>query len=721
MNHASTGVFPPAQQHSRWSTKKKDPAPGVESSDASIEVPMETLQPSPSVAKSPTQLVKPHTTLPSEHKELALEEENHRPPKGTPTEALPPDASQVDNKFSTHRANSQATTRLEVKKPAHGESGNLAPKAKRVHYELFGIPMSMALFDTIDKNKDFTAQSLHLLRAVTTVPADWAIHISDDRADGLKRDTPVQNVGFVCFAKGKSKDSLGHWFLIHVNLQRKSIDCYDSMHDLSKPLEQIHLEGHVRVVALLAAVQLIQNKDDWPAAIMTAKRSVRQVDSINCGPLTWTALEVRMGLIPPKTGSVESIRQRLYVQVAKAFENHKNIVVAASPDELKITHVRAAVVDTIAQGTTVTTVASTAQSPTSGSRLRQKRRHSSIDLRKVKTSRREIAPDGYDDDDAAFVSDNTDDSSGSGITVLSHQPRHITMSRLSSTSAKACEVLPAEDRKPDNRQSDNRQQRWTPEEDALVLQLVAQRATQPDQNWDEIARSFPTRTPAAVIQRHYDLVEFALASPTNPRKRWSAHEDQILLALYVAVRTVRAWSPLIDKYLPSRNVNSTRCRLLRIRRAAPSSILSNRWHFWTTDEDQRLIDLTDAAGQGPGNLLWTQLAHGRFPNRTGRALGIRRGILEEELSNSGHILVPRLLKWTSVDGITLRSMCPIGGSPNWSGIAAEFFPKRRPDALKDHYEAMSLTTHDPEQGLTLNAIFRADIPKSTRSITRDAA
>ncbi|KAL9638988.1 MAG: hypothetical protein Q9204_001284 [Flavoplaca sp. TL-2023a] len=196
-------------------------------------------------------------------------------------------------------------------------------KQKRL---LYGRIVTQEMLISI-KNEWFSAETFHLLLVVSEIPAGWVIHISDGSSDILRQNHRIKHVGFVVFASQ-------HWFLVHVDLIRKTVVCYDSTHNPSAQPAKIHFQGHRDIVRMLTENHLISTITELRLEDMTYKRTLVQSDCSSCGPYTWRELEVLMGLADPLAESPAEIRQRLLYRLVKSARSYSTPFVEARADEI---------------------------------------------------------------------------------------------------------------------------------------------------------------------------------------------------------------------------------------------------------------------------------------------------------------------------------------------------------------------------------------------------
>ncbi|KAL8907394.1 MAG: hypothetical protein Q9207_001444 [Kuettlingeria erythrocarpa] len=198
--------------------------------------------------------------------------------------------------------------------------------------DLHGLVINRKTFDVI-RNECFNSHTFLLLSTITQIPRSWIVHISDDPA--LEHRPWVQNIGCICFAGGAPK-RVGHWFLIHVDLRGETMCCYDALHDPSSLMSEQHYEMHAKVVGMLEKANMKSRR--LASELMVAKRSIRQLDAISCGPLAWRELEILMDGVIPRDETATDLRERLLSQVAFAAATDARNFVAASYNEVEFLH-----------------------------------------------------------------------------------------------------------------------------------------------------------------------------------------------------------------------------------------------------------------------------------------------------------------------------------------------------------------------------------------------
>ncbi|KAL8880684.1 MAG: hypothetical protein Q9198_001954 [Flavoplaca austrocitrina] len=165
-------------------------------------------------------------------------------------------------------------------------------KQKRL---LYGRIVTQEMLISI-KNEWFSAETFHLLLVVSEIPAGWVIHISDGSSDILRQNHRIKHVGFIVFASQ-------HWFLVHVDLIRKTVVCYDSTHNPSAQPAKIHFQGHRDIVRMLTENHLISTITELRLEDMTYK-------------------------------SPAEIRQRLLYRLVKSARSYSTPFVEARADEI---------------------------------------------------------------------------------------------------------------------------------------------------------------------------------------------------------------------------------------------------------------------------------------------------------------------------------------------------------------------------------------------------
>ncbi len=136
--------------------------------------------------------------------------------------------------------------------------------------DLYGCIINRKTFDII-RNECFNSQTFMLLRTITRIPRGWVIQISDGPA--LEYRFWVDNIGFICFAEG-APECVGHWLLIHADLRRERMYCYDALHDPSSVVSQKHHNMQANVVGMLDKANWRSSK--LASGPMVAKRSITQ-------------------------------------------------------------------------------------------------------------------------------------------------------------------------------------------------------------------------------------------------------------------------------------------------------------------------------------------------------------------------------------------------------------------------------------------------------------
>lgn len=146
--------------------------------------------------------------------------------------------------------------------------------------------------------------------------------------------------------------------------------------------------------------------------------------------------------------------------------------------------------------------------------------------------------------------------------------------------------------------------RWSPEEDARLLQLVRQ-CSGPDGhvNWPRVTNAIDDRTAAQCIHRYYKALD-----PSIRRGRWTPDEDE-MLRLGVSLHG-HDWY-LVCRWVPHRTDMQCRERWMNVLHPALKQ------EKFTAEEDALLLQAVEEAG-GPG--AWAAIQATHFPTRTDNQL-----------------------------------------------------------------------------------------------------
>ena len=139
---------------------------------------------------------------------------------------------------------------------------------------------------------------------------------------------------------------------------------------------------------------------------------------------------------------------------------------------------------------------------------------------------------------------------------------------------------------------------WSPADDALLTTLVTQSSPI---DWHRIARHFPSRTQAQVVDRWRKVLD-----PSVLRGSWTRQEDETILA-FVARYGTKSWARLAT-LLPGRL--GKQCRERWVNHLNPAIDHGP----WTPAEDRRLMELHDIFGN-----RWTKIS-ALMPTRSDNAV-----------------------------------------------------------------------------------------------------
>lgn len=146
-------------------------------------------------------------------------------------------------------------------------------------------------------------------------------------------------------------------------------------------------------------------------------------------------------------------------------------------------------------------------------------------------------------------------------------------------------IAPTRNRKRNNMPSKN--QKWTPEEDALLHQI----ASQVNVNWKATEAQFPGKTSQQIFERWTKVLD-----PKLMKGSWTRQEDEIIIN-FVAKNGCKSWTKL-SASLPGRI--GKQCRERWINHLNPNI----KKDPWTEEEDQKLYELHEVFGNH-----WSKISH----------------------------------------------------------------------------------------------------------------
>ena len=129
-----------------------------------------------------------------------------------------------------------------------------------------------------------------------------------------------------------------------------------------------------------------------------------------------------------------------------------------------------------------------------------------------------------------------------------------------------------------------RAQRWTPDEEGLLLELRDNQRL----SWDEILPSFPGRGWKALQTRYYLLKEDPSTLEEKAiKKKWSLEEREQLLALK---RENKSWEEIAEE-IPGRSIGALKGQYNKLQRDV--SVPKRATSRWTAEEDNYLRQLAE--------------------------------------------------------------------------------------------------------------------------------
>ncbi len=156
--------------------------------------------------------------------------------------------------------------------------------------------------------------------------------------------------------------------------------------------------------------------------------------------------------------------------------------------------------------------------------------------------------------------------------------------------------------------------RWTPAQDRLLIELREEKRLP----WGKIVESFPNRSRGSV-QVRYDLLKKSENTPPPARKKhhiYTPAEDQLLIELRDEAGL--SWNQIVKSF-PERSVAALRLRYVMLKRktTVPFQAPRQRGPPFTPADDQLLIELKEEQG-----LTWNQI-NKAFPGRSRGTLQLR--------------------------------------------------------------------------------------------------
>ena len=213
------------------------------------------------------------------------------------------------------------------------------------------------------------------------------------------------------------------------------------------------------------------------------------------------------------------------------------------------------------------------------------------------------------------------------VTSNIRQPEDVIASRTDHNYSGQSSQIGSAKSAPSELELIKRGQRWTYEEEQLLLNLRDQ-----EMPWEEISTFFPERTLVALKMKHFQVKQSqsTAADKHGKAKPWTDEENELLLALK---KVHTPWAD-IARILPERSLQSIRSNYDSLIKNPPLSIPQRAVPHYTAEDDELLLKL---AREG---LPWKQ-RQAYFENRSLQSLKSRYQLLKRKQGKSSPRTSPK--------------------------------------------------------------------------------